>query len=166
MDRRRIPALCCALLGAALCCVPALAGGGPYWRYTDAAGNVHFVDALERVPAALRGHARAVGQGEAAARVTRIESRPPPERRPFEDVATTPAARRVVVYSARWCGWCRRTFAWMDARGIAYENRDIEADPANRDELIRKTGRTAIPVVEIGGEVVRGYRPDRWQELL
>jgi glutaredoxin 3 len=60
-----------------------------------------------------------------------------------------------VVYTTTWCPWCRKTLAWLDERGVDYVNKDIEDDPAHRDELLRKSGGTSIPVVEIDGELVR-----------
>jgi glutaredoxin-like YruB-family protein len=72
----------------------------------------------------------------------------------------------VVVYTTSWCGWCRKTLSFLDKQGVAYENRDIEADDAWREELIEKTGGTTIPVVEIDGEIIRGYDPTRMAQLL
>ena len=98
----------------------------------------------------------------------RAERRP----RPFERAASLPAARKpvaaagVVVYTTSWCGWCRKTLAWLDERGVAYENRDIEHSDAWRDELVEKTGSVSIPVVEIDGQIVRGSDPIRLGELL
>lgn len=155
-----------AVVAAPLLLASGAGAGGTYWRYTDAGGNVHFVDALERVPVHRRGQATEVGGAGGAPRVNRIESAPRPERRPFSDVPAALAPSRVVVYSAPWCGWCRRTLAWLDAKGVAYENRDIDADPAWKQELREKTGRTAIPVVQIGDTLVRGYSPERWEDLL
>jgi glutaredoxin-like YruB-family protein len=96
-----------------------------------------------------------------------------PKRRPFAAGAAQPPAARggrgyaeVVVYTTSWCPWCRKTLAWLDARGVEYENRDIEKNPAWRDELLEKSGSTSIPVVEIEGEVIRGFNPGRMGELL
>ena len=72
----------------------------------------------------------------------------------------------VVVYTTSWCGWCRKTMAWLDEAGVDYENRDIEANPLYRAELLAKTGATSIPMVEIDGRVVRGFSPGRMSELL
>ena len=70
------------------------------------------------------------------------------------------------MYSTSWCGFCRKTFAYLDAKGVRYQNRDIEKDDYYRQELIRKTGRTSIPVVEIDGTLVRGFNPHKMDRLL
>jgi glutaredoxin-like YruB-family protein len=71
-----------------------------------------------------------------------------------------------VVYTTSWCGWCRKTIAYLKQQGVAFENRDIEADEMWREELLEKTGGTSIPVVEIDGQIVRGYDPARMAQLL
>ena len=138
------------------------------YQWTDASGNVHFVASLDQVPARYRdrvGRLELGPQRKAAAR-DRVGyvagQRAAPKKRPF---AYSPDPT-VVVYTTPWCGWCRKTLAWLDGQGIAYQNKDIEADSRWRDELIRKTGKTSIPVVEIEGELVRGFNPEKIQSLL
>jgi mycoredoxin len=88
----------------------------------------------------------------------RIEP-PPAEAAPDRDA-------EVVVYTTSWCGWCRKTLAYLDRRGVEYWNRDIEQDREAASELRRKTGSTAIPVVDVDGELVRGYDQRRLEELI
>ena len=144
------------------------AGAGDYWRYSDASGNIRFVDNVERVPPALRGSARRISMsGAGAPTLNRSQTGPPPARRSAEiDTLTTTRRGEVTVYTAPWCGWCRKTLAWLDERDVVYTNKDIEARPEYRAELIEKTGRTSIPVVEMSGELIRGFSPGRMNELL
>ncbi|MBI3213592.1 MAG: mycoredoxin [Mycobacterium sp.] len=37
---------------------------------------------------------------------------------------------QVTMYSTSWCGYCRRLKTAMKAKGIAYDEIDIESDPA------------------------------------
>ena len=92
----------------------------------------------------------------------------PPARRAYQDAAAVPAARAadVVVYTAPWCGWCRKTMEWLDERNVDYTNKDIEANPDHARELRAKTGASSIPVVEIGSETIRGYSPQRMRQAL
>jgi glutaredoxin len=153
---RRAALALCALLLAAACGVSDAPAGGPrvYWQYVDDAGSVRFARSLEEVPAAWRD------------RAGRVELASAPSDAAAGAAATAGAAPEVVVYTTSWCGWCRKTLAWLDEQGVAYVNKDIEADGRHLEELRRKTGRTSIPVVEIGGELVRGYDPARMRALL
>ena len=46
----------------------------------------------------------------------------------------------------------------MDSRGLAYQELDIAADPAQLEELLRRLPRsTAIPQIFIDGEHIGGY---------
>lgn len=151
-------------------------GERTYYRYIDAGGSLHFVDSLERVPEPFRAGAKAIalaGESSSSTPPTQSRKAPPAARpRPFARTASLPASRRpvasagVVVYTTSWCGWCRKTLAWLDERGVDYENRDIERSDSWRDELVEKTGSVSIPVVEIDGQIVRGYDPARMGDLL
>ena len=136
-----------------------------FYRYTDETGTVRFVTSLAEVPKHLRASARPVAND----RVQRAPSQPPAKRARVHraEVAFERAApREVVVYTTSWCGWCRKTLAFLTEQGVDFENRDIEADEAWREELREKTGSTSIPVVEIDGKIIRGYDPKRMAQLL
>jgi glutaredoxin len=140
-----------------------------FYRYTDESGTVRFVTSLAEVPKKLRDSAQPVGN-----RVQKAPALPSSKRKAGQQAAREAAVagieqaieKEVVVYTTSWCGWCRKTLAFLDKQGVAYENRDIEADDTWRDELIEKTGGTTIPVVEIDGEIIRGYDPTRMAQLL
>ncbi len=137
-----------------------------FYRYTDASGNLHFVQSLEAVPAERRGAAvriEVVRPPKPERAQPREDARPRRERPRRRPLAPTPT---VVVYTAPWCGWCRKTLAHLDDRGVAYVEKDVDASPGHRDELVRKAGRATIPVVEIDGTLVRGFEPERIDALL
>jgi mycoredoxin len=136
-----------------------------FYRYTDESGAVRFVSSLEEVPRSLRASARPVGKG----RVQRAPASARPQRmreQALQQGYQAALEHRVVVYTTSWCGWCRKTLAFLDQRGVAYENRDIEDDEMWREELLEKTGATSIPMVEIDGQVIHGYDPQRMSQLL
>ncbi len=139
-------------------------GKTEYFQYTDDRGSVHFVKSMHEVPAKFRDQ---VGRLE----VEKAPPRPKAARtaakaRPFAATAAAPARASVTVYTTPWCGWCRKTVEWLDERGIAYENRDVEASEAYRKELVSHSGGTSVPVVVIDGEVVRGFDAHRMEQLI
>jgi len=142
-----------------------------YYQYVDDSGTVHFVQDLGDVPAEWQNKAGRIEVERTLPAPGRGSSRPAAARRATaRGSAEGPVAYQtgpdVVVYTTAWCGWCRKTLEFLDERGVRYVNKDIEANDGNRDELIRKTGRTSIPVVEIDGEIIRGYNAGRMEQLL
>jgi glutaredoxin len=150
---------------------PTASGKEVYYQYVDGSGTVHFVKTLTDVPAARQKSAGRIeleraAPAPAAAEAPAAAPRRSAARRPSQKPFAHGAGPEVVVYTTAWCGWCRKTLAFLDERGVRYVNKDIEADDSNREELIEKTGRSSIPVVEIDGELIRGYDAARMEELL
>jgi glutaredoxin len=67
----------------------------------------------------------------------------------------------LAVYSAEWCGDCRRLKRFLDTLGVAYREVDIEADPAAARKLEDETGKRAIPFLLVNERSwVRGYHKE------
>jgi glutaredoxin 3 len=135
-----------------------------YYQWVDERGAVRFARSLAEVPPAWRDKVGRIGGVDSALIRTSAPKQRPRVQRP-EDPAR-PVSHDVTIYTAPWCGWCRKTIAFLDERDIEYTNKDIEADREYRDELIEKTGGTSIPYVEIDGESIRGYNAQRMTALL
>lgn len=56
------------------------------------------------------------------------------------------------------CSTCRRAKAWLDARGIAYENRDIVKERPTASELSAWQARSGLPVRRFFNASGRLYR--------
>ncbi len=67
----------------------------------------------------------------------------------------------LVLYSASWCRDCREAKRFLDAHRIPYTEIDIEQNPEAATEVLRHTGKYAIPQFVIDGEWVQPYRPGR-----
>lgn len=65
----------------------------------------------------------------------------------------------ILVYSAPWCPDCRTAKRFLTRHNIPFQEVDIESDPTAADEVIRRTGKRAIPQFVIDGEWVQPYRP-------
>lgn len=54
----------------------------------------------------------------------------------------------ITMYSADWCGDCRRSKRLLDSLGVKYDVIDVEADPAASDKVIEiNGGQRSIPVI-------------------
>ena len=122
-----------------------------------------MLQAVADVPARYQ---RTVDSVAVSTRIIRRDAEETPKKKAFQDFAPATKHAAVVVYTAPWCGWCTKTLKWLDSNGVAYTNKDIDANPHYKTELRAKLGATSIPVVEIGDETVRGYSPQRMKQLL
>ena len=65
----------------------------------------------------------------------------------------------LTVYTSAWCPDCRVAKRFLDKHNIGYKEVDIESVPGAADEVIRRTGKRAIPQFVIDGTWVPPYRP-------
>lgn len=65
----------------------------------------------------------------------------------------------LTVYSAPWCGDCREAKRFLAKHNIPFTEIDIESTPGAADEVIRQTGKRAIPQFVIDGKWVQPYKP-------
>jgi glutaredoxin len=63
----------------------------------------------------------------------------------------------VTVYTMSSCPYCKKAERFLKARGVPFEERDVEASETNAREARRLSGRGGVPVIDVDGEIVRGY---------
>jgi glutaredoxin len=65
----------------------------------------------------------------------------------------------LLLYSAPWCPDCRTAKRFLEKHQIAYQEINIEVTPGAAQEVVRRTGKRAIPQFVIDGTWVQPYRP-------
>jgi mycoredoxin len=66
---------------------------------------------------------------------------------------------QLTVYSAPWCGDCREAKRFLDKHNIPYTEINIEATPGAAEEVVKNTGKRAIPQFVIDGKWIQPYTP-------
>ena len=61
---------------------------------------------------------------------------------------------KIVAYLKPSCGWSNGVRAILRKYDLAYEDRDIINDPAQRQEMIEKSGQMLSPCVEVNGRML------------
>ena len=65
---------------------------------------------------------------------------------------------KVIMYSTAVCPYCQRAEMLLKQRGVnEIEKIRIDLDPAQRDQMIEKTGRRTVPQIFIGDRHVGGF---------
>jgi len=62
----------------------------------------------------------------------------------------------VVMYTKSWCPYCERARALLTRKGVAFQEIDIEAQPGQREDMIRRGGGYTVPQIFIGERHVGG----------
>jgi monothiol glutaredoxin len=61
---------------------------------------------------------------------------------------------KIVAYLKPQCGWSNGVRAILRKYGLPYEDRDIINNPAQRQEMIEKSGQMLSPCVEVDGRML------------
>jgi len=144
-----------------------------YYQFVDDAGRVRFVSTLDAVPAAWRdrvgfvemstppplspGDAQRVRREQMARMTTTSNAAAPTSR--------VRGAPEIILYGAAWCGACRRAKQYLDSEGIDYVERDVD-ERRWAEEMYAKAGRGGIPVFDVNGQILRGFSPQRLEQLI
>ena len=73
---------------------------------------------------------------------------------------------KVIAYLKPSCGWSQGVRAIMRKYDLPFEDRDIINDPAQRAEMIEKSGQMLSPCVEINGRMLPDISGDEVEAFL
>lgn len=134
---------------ACLALVLSPASGGEIFRWVDEKGGVHFGD---RPPA----------ETEAAEVRLRINSYESPDIQALEE--SFYSAQQVVMYSAAWCGVCRKAKRYFHDNGISFVEYDVEKSEKGRRDFARLGGR-GVPIILVGDRRMNGFSAEAFQRM-
>ena len=75
----------------------------------------------------------------------------------------------VRLFIKPFCGWCDEAMEWLDRNKIKYISLDVTSDRAAWDEMVRLSGQSSAPVIEVDGEMLADFGASElaqfWNEL-
>ncbi len=72
----------------------------------------------------------------------------------------------IKIYSTPTCPHCNMLKKYLDSKNIKYKTIDISSDPDKVQEMIEKSDQMSVPVVDIEGEIIIGFKKDKIDEIL
>lgn len=125
------------------------ARAGEIHQWRDASGQLHFGD---RPPS------------DARATVVKVKT----------NVYTSPSievlskavqpSRQVVMYSAAWCGYCKKARNYFNSHGVAFSEYDIEtSDKGQRD--YERLGAHGVPIILVGEQRLNGFSQAAFESI-
>ncbi len=72
----------------------------------------------------------------------------------------------VIVYSTPTCSNCDAAKKFLKEKGVNYKEVNVARDIQAAERMIKMTGQSAVPVIEIDGEFIVGFDKKRMLEVL
>jgi len=72
----------------------------------------------------------------------------------------------IKVFSTPTCPYCHVLKQFLKENNIEFEDIDVSKDEKALEEMIKKSSQTAVPVIEIDGEIVVGFNKEKISKLL
>ena len=78
----------------------------------------------------------------------------------------SPHQPSVIAYLKPTCGWSNGVRAILKKYELGFEERDVRNDPNFYDEMVRKSGQSMSPCVEVGGHMLADISGDELETWL
>ncbi len=70
------------------------------------------------------------------------------------------------LYSRPLCGWCQDAKAYLTKHNIPFVVIDVGLDRAANAEMVRLSGQTLVPVIDINGQVLADFDVEQLKKFL
>jgi len=74
--------------------------------------------------------------------------------------------KKVMVYSTPTCPFCMMAKKFLNENNVGFEDIDVSSDQTKAQEMVRKSGQMAVPVLDIDGEIIVGFDKERIKKAL
>ncbi len=72
----------------------------------------------------------------------------------------------VIVFSTPTCSFCNAAKKYFREKGIKFRDVDVTRDPTAARDMVRRSGQSGVPVIDIGGRIVVGFDRPKINALL
>lgn len=72
----------------------------------------------------------------------------------------------IKVYTTSTCPWCTKAKDYLKSLNVDFEELNVQSDMVARNEMIKKTKQAHVPVLDINGEIIIGFKQELIDEAL
>ena len=78
-----------------------------------------------------------------------------------KDSKSKKVKKKVTIYTTKTCPWCAKTKEFFKKHKVKYTEKDVGKSKKNAEQMIKKSGQSGTPVIDIGGEIIVGYNESK-----
>lgn len=72
----------------------------------------------------------------------------------------------VIVYSTSTCSYCIMAKDFLKDHNIKFKDINVAEDQKAAQEMVKKSGQSGVPVIDINGEIIIGFDKDKIKKAL
>lgn len=129
-------------------CVLCMNTSAQMYKWTDEKGNVYYGDSNNK-PKNVRSEKK-------------VSERNTYTSTSFE--RTNAVTDKVLMYSAEWCGYCKKARKYFVANNIPFTEYDIEKDPIGKRRY-RQIGGKGVPVIVYKDQRMNGFSETGFKKI-
>ena len=73
---------------------------------------------------------------------------------------------RVIVFSTPSCTYCNMAKKYFRENRVKFRDVDVSRDQAAARDMVRRSGQSGVPVIDIGGKIIVGFDRQKINRLL
>ena len=73
---------------------------------------------------------------------------------------------KVKVYSTPFCPYCTMAKEFLKKHAIKFEEIDVQENRGAAIEMIKKSGQSGVPVIEVDGNIIVGFDEKKLRQVL
>jgi len=73
---------------------------------------------------------------------------------------------KVKVYSTPFCPYCTMAKEFLKKHAIKFEKINVQENRAAAIEMIKKSGQSGVPVIEVDGNIIVGFDEKKLSQAL
>ena len=72
----------------------------------------------------------------------------------------------IILYVKTGCPWCKGVIDLLNEKGVKYEERNVTESQAFMDEMMKKSGQSKAPTLDIDGQILADSDKDQVRAYL
>lgn len=72
----------------------------------------------------------------------------------------------IILYTKTGCPWCKGVLDLFKEKNVKYEEREVTGNAGYYDELVKKSGQTKTPTLDIDGFILADSDKDQVAEYM
>ena len=72
---------------------------------------------------------------------------------------------KIRLFIKPYCPWCHKAIHWLDKHNVKYETLDVIGDVQSYNEMVKLSGQTLAPVIDVGGRVLADFGPEELEKF-